>query len=58
MHQVGHGFLGWERLVDELEWVVQELLVALEVVLLVIQELVDLGQPAAVQGFSLLNAMN
>ena len=45
MHKLGDLFCTWEALVDELEVIVVELVVLLELILLALEELVDLGQP-------------
>ena len=54
VHKLGHLLGRWEGLVDELEVVVVESLVVFEMVFLALEELVDLGEPRAVEGFSLL----
>jgi hypothetical protein len=54
MHEIGNLIGGWEALVDELEVVIVESLMVFKVILLALKELVDLCEPRAVQGFSLL----
>ena len=52
MHEVGDLVGSGEALVGELEVVVEESLVAFEVIGLASEELVDLGEVGAVHGFS------
>ena len=53
VHEVLDGFLRWIALVEELVVVVEEARVALKVVLLASEELVDLGLPGGVEGLAL-----
>jgi hypothetical protein len=54
VHKLGNLIGGWEALVDELEVVIVESFVVLEVVFLATEESIDLCEPRAVKGFSLL----